>query len=63
MYFGFNNQFIKAMRTRSIFQKYQKNILFSLVSEIMNLHVKRIPNIKKVVLLWILEWLSFYLIR
>jgi hypothetical protein len=29
MYFGFNNQVIKAMRTRPIYQKYQKNILFS----------------------------------
>ena len=28
MHFGFNNQFIKAMRTRQIFQKYPKNILF-----------------------------------
>jgi len=26
---GFNNQFIKIMRIRPIFQKYQKNILFS----------------------------------
>ena len=63
MHFGFNNRFNKAMRTRPIFQKQPKNILFSLVYEIMNLHVKHIPNIKKVVLLWILEWLSFYLIR
>jgi hypothetical protein len=30
MHFGFNNQFIKAMRTRLIFQKYPKNILFLL---------------------------------
>jgi hypothetical protein len=29
MHFGFNNQFIKAMRTRLIFQKYPKNIFFS----------------------------------
>jgi hypothetical protein len=29
MHFGFNNQFIKVMRTRPIFQKYPKNILFS----------------------------------
>jgi len=29
MYFGFNNKFIKGMRTRPIFQKFQKNILFS----------------------------------
>jgi hypothetical protein len=25
MHFDFNNQFIKVMRTRSIFQKFQKN--------------------------------------
>jgi len=29
MHFAFNNQFIKVMRTRLIFQKYPKNILFS----------------------------------
>jgi hypothetical protein len=28
MHFGFNNQFIKVTRTRPIFQKNQKNILF-----------------------------------
>ena len=31
MHFGFNNQFIKVMRTRLIFQKYPKNILFSCI--------------------------------
>jgi len=29
MHFGFNNQFIKVARTRPIFQKFQKIILFS----------------------------------
>jgi hypothetical protein len=29
MHFSFYNQFIKVMRTRPVFQKYPKNILFS----------------------------------
>jgi hypothetical protein len=29
MYFGFNNQFIKVMRTKPIFQKIPKKNLFS----------------------------------
>jgi hypothetical protein len=33
--FGFNNQFIKATRTRPIFQKFKKNIFcFLLVSRV-----------------------------
>ena len=52
MHFGFNNQFIKAMRTRLIFQKTPKKYIFFLVSRIMNLYVKRIPDIKKIVLLY-----------
>ena len=52
MHFGFNNQFIKVMRTWPIFQKNQKKIFcFVLMSGITNLYVKRIPDIKKVVLL------------
>jgi hypothetical protein len=52
MHFGFNNQFIKSMRTRPIFQKKtQKIFCFLLVSRITNLYVKRIPDIKKVFLL------------
>jgi hypothetical protein len=52
MYFGFNNQFIKVMRTRPIFQKNtQKICYFVLVSMIMNLYVKRTLDIKKMVLL------------
>jgi hypothetical protein len=49
MYFGFNNKFIKAMRTRLIFQNFQKNILLFLVSGITNLYVKCIPDIKKII--------------
>ena len=49
MHFGFNNQFIKVMRTWPIFQK--KYFCFVLMSGITNLYVKRIPDIKKVVLL------------
>jgi hypothetical protein len=48
MQFDFNNQFIKAIRTWLIFQKYLKNILFFLVSGITNLYVKCIPDIKEV---------------
>jgi hypothetical protein len=29
MHFGFNNQFIKVTRTMLIFQKFQKNHIFS----------------------------------
>jgi hypothetical protein len=50
--FCFNNQFIKVTRTRPIFQKFQKKLFcFLLIYGIMNLYVKRIPNIKKVFLL------------
>jgi len=60
MHFGFNNQFIKVTRTWLIFQKNSKNLFcFLLISGITNLYVKRIPDIKKVVLLLTLEWLSF----
>jgi len=52
MHFGFNNQFIKVTRTWPIFQKFQKNYFcFLLISRIMNLYVKRIPDIEKLVLL------------
>jgi len=47
MHFGFNNQFIKVMRTWPIFQKNQKYFCFVLISGITNLYVKRIPDIKK----------------
>jgi hypothetical protein len=45
-FFGFNNQFIKIMRTRPIFQKYQKLFCFPLISGIMNLYVRHISDIK-----------------
>jgi hypothetical protein len=52
MHFSFNNQFIKVMRTRSIFQKFlKKSFYFLLAFEITNLYVKRIPDIKKVFIL------------
>jgi hypothetical protein len=65
MHFGFNNKFIRAMRTRSIFEKFQKIFCFLLVFGITNLYVKRIPDIKKVVFFYIytLERISFYPIR
>ena len=47
MHFGFNNQFIEVTRTWPIFQKFQKKFHFVLVSRIMNLYVKHIPNIKR----------------
>jgi hypothetical protein len=50
MHFGFNNQFIKVMRTLANISK-KKIFCFVLISEIMNLYVKRNPDIKKVVLL------------
>ena len=46
MYFGFNNQFIKVMRTKPIFKKYPKNIFVLLVTGIKNLYVKHIPDVK-----------------
>jgi len=54
MHFGFNNKFIRDMRTKPIFEKFQKNILFSFSIwdyEFIctNLYVKRISYIKKVV--------------
>jgi hypothetical protein len=51
MYFGYNNQFIKAIRSRPILKKKntQKIFCFLLVSEIKNLYVKHISDIKEVV--------------
>ena len=52
IHFGFNNQFIKVTRTLANISKNQKKIFcFVLMSGIMNLYVKYIPDIKKVVLL------------
>jgi hypothetical protein len=47
MHFGFNNQFIKGVRTRPISQKFQKIIFyFPLISEVATLYegVFRILN-------------------
>ena len=50
MHVGFNNQFIKVIRTWPIFQKNPKNYFcLVLVPGIMNLYVKCIPDIKKIV--------------
>jgi len=49
MHFGFNNRFIKVMRTLVNISKNKK--YFVLMSGITNLYVKRNPDIKKVVLL------------
>ena len=51
MHFGFNNQFIKVMRTLANISKNQKKIYFFFMSGITNLYIKRNPVIKKVVLL------------
>jgi hypothetical protein len=54
MHFGFDNQFIKVKRTLTKISKTTKILFFFvLVSEIMNLYVKHIPDIKKVFLLTI----------
>jgi hypothetical protein len=48
MHFDFNNQFIKVTRTRPIFQKLKKKIIFFLlVFGVMTLDVRRILNKKK----------------
>jgi hypothetical protein len=62
---SFNNLSIKVMRTRSIFQKKQKKLFcFLLVSGITNLYVRRIPDIKRVVLLCIeIRMVRIYPIR
>jgi hypothetical protein len=47
MHFSFNNQFIKVARTRPIFQKIPKKLFyFILISKVMILYVRRIPDIK-----------------
>jgi hypothetical protein len=64
MHFGFNNQFIKVKRTLAKISKTTKILFcFVLVSGIINLYVKRIPNIKKVFSFDDLEQLGFYPIR
>jgi hypothetical protein len=49
MHFDFNNQFIKVIKTRLIFQKYPKIFCCLLVYKITNLYVKCFLDIKKVV--------------
>jgi hypothetical protein len=47
MHFVFNNQFIKVTRTRPIVQKFPKKLFcFLLISGVMTLYVRRIPDIK-----------------
>jgi hypothetical protein len=63
MHFGFNNQFIKVMRTRPIFQKIPKKyfVFFSFSIWIKNLYIKHIPDIKKKSsFLLMLERLGFF---
>ena len=61
MYFGFNNQFIKVKRTLANIYIYIYYVV--LVSGIMNLYVKRIPDIKKIFYFDNIEHLGFYLIK
>jgi len=64
MHFGFHNQFIKVKRTLAKISKTTKILFcFFLISGIMNLYVKRIPNIKKVFSFDNIEQLGFYPIR
>ena len=47
IHFGFNNQFITVTRTRPIFQNFQKKLFcFLLISRVRTLYVRRIPDIK-----------------
>ena len=63
MYFGFNKQFIKANRTLAKISKKNKLFCVVLVSGIMNLYIKCIPNIKKVFSFDNIEHLGFYSLR
>jgi hypothetical protein len=63
MHFGFNNQFIKVMKTWPIFQKNQKIFCFVLMFGITNLYVKRIHDIKKVFFFINIRPVRFYPIR
>jgi hypothetical protein len=63
MYFGFNNQFIKANRTLAKISKKKKLFCVVLVSGIMNLYVKCISDIKKVFSFDNIEQLGCYLLR
>jgi hypothetical protein len=60
MHFGFNNKFIRAMRTRPIFKKNpKKKFCFLLISGIMNLYVKHTSDIKKLVFLFDVSTVRF----
>ena len=48
IHFGFNNQFIKVKRTLAKISKTTNFFFIILVSRIINLYVKRIPDIKKI---------------
>ena len=48
MYFGFNNQFIKIIKTRPIFQKIPKQIIFFLILKITRFYIRRSLDIKKI---------------
>ena len=65
MHFGFHNQFIKVKKTLAKISKTTKNLFcFVLVSEIINLYVKCIFDIKKVVVfINDIKQLGFYPIR
>jgi len=64
MHFGFNNQFIKVKRTLAKISKTTKILFcFVLISGIMNLYIKRIPDIKKIFSFDNIEQLGFYPIR
>jgi len=64
MHFGFHNQFIKVKRTLAKISKTTKILFcFVLISGIMNLYAKRIPDIKKVFSFDNIEQLGFYPIR
>jgi hypothetical protein len=66
LHFDFNNQFIKATRTRPKFQKkklQKKSFCFLLILRITRLYVRHSLDIKKIVFKKTLEWLGFYAIR
>ena len=64
MHFGFNKQFIKVTRIWPIFQKNPKKLFcFLLISGIMNLYVKRTPDIKRVAFLFDDRRVRFYPIK
>jgi len=63
MHFGFNNQFIQAMRTRLIFQNPKKSFYPFLVFGVKNLYVKCIPDIKNIAFFTDIKTVRFYPIR